>query len=152
MKYNVISCCREHDKKVCCLGLTSLLALPADQLPGEALGRIFRATLDLLVAYKDQVAGLISLSLFLLNFGLCFCFLQMIKWVQAPTVLVLFWCTFLKFLYLQKLQRRKRPKTMMMIWMVSKQMMKMKMVMVLTKKWDLMRRMGMKLTVLDFRS
>lgn len=47
---------REHDKKVCCLGLTSLLALPADQLPGEALGRIFRATLDLLVAYKDQVA------------------------------------------------------------------------------------------------
>ncbi|XP_059445616.1 importin beta-like SAD2 [Corylus avellana] len=47
---------REHDKKVCCLGLTSLLALPADQLPGEALGRVFRATLDLLVAYKDQVA------------------------------------------------------------------------------------------------
>ncbi|KAF7807445.1 importin beta-like SAD2 [Senna tora] len=46
----------EHDKKVCCLGLTSLLALPADQLPGEALGRVFRATLDLLVAYKDQVA------------------------------------------------------------------------------------------------
>ncbi|ESR56398.1 hypothetical protein CICLE_v100187402mg, partial [Citrus x clementina] len=47
---------REHDKKVCCLGLTSLLALPADQLPGEALGRVFRATLDLLVAYKEQVA------------------------------------------------------------------------------------------------
>ncbi|XP_077250457.1 importin beta-like SAD2 isoform X3 [Tasmannia lanceolata] len=47
---------REHDKKVCCLGLTSLLALPADQLPGEALGRVFRLTLDLLVAYKDQVA------------------------------------------------------------------------------------------------
>ncbi|KEH44552.1 putative importin-beta domain-containing protein [Medicago truncatula] len=47
---------REHGKKVCCLGLTSLLALPADQLPGEALGRVFRATLDLLVAYKDQVA------------------------------------------------------------------------------------------------
>ncbi|KAK6930635.1 Importin-beta, N-terminal domain [Dillenia turbinata] len=47
---------REHDKKVCCLGLTSLLALPADQLPGEALGRVFRATLDLLVAYKDQLA------------------------------------------------------------------------------------------------
>lgn len=44
-----------------------MLALPADQLPGEALGRIFRATLDLLVAYKDQVAGLCfthSLSLF----------------------------------------------------------------------------------------
>ncbi|CAL0316301.1 unnamed protein product [Lupinus luteus] len=47
---------REHGKKVCCLGLTSLLALPADQLPVEALGRVFRATLDLLVAYKDQVA------------------------------------------------------------------------------------------------
>ncbi|XP_077226915.1 importin beta-like SAD2 [Tasmannia lanceolata] len=46
---------REYDKRVCCLGLTSLLALPADQLPGEALGRVFRATLDLLVAYKDQV-------------------------------------------------------------------------------------------------
>ncbi|MBA0871134.1 hypothetical protein Goshw_021620 [Gossypium schwendimanii] len=47
---------REHDKKVCCLGLTSLLALPGEQLDGEALGRVFRATLDLLVAYKDQVA------------------------------------------------------------------------------------------------
>ncbi|KAA8527329.1 hypothetical protein F0562_034574 [Nyssa sinensis] len=47
---------REHDKKVCCLGLTSLLPLPMDQLPGEALSRVFRATLDLLVAYKDQVA------------------------------------------------------------------------------------------------
>lgn len=47
---------REHEKKVCCLGLISLLSLPADLLPGEALGRVFRATLDLLVAYKDQVA------------------------------------------------------------------------------------------------
>ncbi|XVF29330.1 hypothetical protein REPUB_Repub15cG0111400 [Reevesia pubescens] len=47
---------REHDKKVCCLGLTSLLALPGEQLAGEALGRVFTATLDLLVAYKDQVA------------------------------------------------------------------------------------------------
>ncbi|XWS22243.1 hypothetical protein CRYUN_Cryun29cG0017800 [Craigia yunnanensis] len=47
---------REHDKKVCCLGLTSLLTLPGEQLAGEALGRVFRATLDLLVAYKDQVA------------------------------------------------------------------------------------------------
>ncbi|KAG8484415.1 hypothetical protein CXB51_022818 [Gossypium anomalum] len=28
---------REHDKKVCCLGLTSLLALPGDQFPREAL-------------------------------------------------------------------------------------------------------------------
>ncbi|CAI8598502.1 unnamed protein product [Vicia faba] len=47
---------REHEKKVCFLGLISLLALPADQFPGEALGRVFRATLDLLIAYKDQVA------------------------------------------------------------------------------------------------
>jgi hypothetical protein len=48
---------REHDKKVCCLGLTSLISLPADHIPGEALNRIFKATLDLLVAYKEQVAG-----------------------------------------------------------------------------------------------
>lgn len=54
----IISCFREHDKKVCCLGLTSLLALPVDQLSGDALERVFKATLDLLVAYKDQVAGL----------------------------------------------------------------------------------------------
>uniref|UniRef100_A0A6M2EC95 Importin N-terminal domain-containing protein n=1 Tax=Populus davidiana TaxID=266767 RepID=A0A6M2EC95_9ROSI len=47
---------REHGKKVCCLGLTSLLALPANQLPGEALGPVFTATLDLLVQYKDQLA------------------------------------------------------------------------------------------------
>ncbi|KAM1270598.1 hypothetical protein ACFX13_032481 [Malus domestica] len=47
---------REHDKKVCCLGLTSLMTLPAELLPGEALGRVFRAALDLLVAYKEQVA------------------------------------------------------------------------------------------------
>uniref|UniRef100_A0A0E0CKF1 Importin N-terminal domain-containing protein n=1 Tax=Oryza meridionalis TaxID=40149 RepID=A0A0E0CKF1_9ORYZ len=47
---------REHDKKVCCLGLTSLISLPADHIPGEALNRIFKATLDLLVAYKEQVA------------------------------------------------------------------------------------------------
>lgn len=47
---------REHDKKVCCLGLTSLLALPADQLPVDALGRVFRVTLELLAAYKEQVA------------------------------------------------------------------------------------------------
>ncbi|WVZ08803.1 hypothetical protein V8G54_022149 [Vigna mungo] len=47
---------REHEKKVCCLGLTSLLALRSDQLPAEALGRVFRANLDLLVAYKDQIA------------------------------------------------------------------------------------------------
>ncbi|XP_033514995.1 importin beta-like SAD2 isoform X2 [Nicotiana tomentosiformis] len=48
---------REHDKKVCCLGLLSLLSLPADQLPEETLGRIFKAILDLLVVYKDQVAA-----------------------------------------------------------------------------------------------
>nr|GEV10139.1 importin beta-like SAD2 [Tanacetum cinerariifolium] len=47
---------RENDKKICCLGLTSLLSLSADQLPVEALERVFKATLDLLVAYKDQVA------------------------------------------------------------------------------------------------
>ncbi|CAA6667948.1 unnamed protein product [Spirodela intermedia] len=46
----------EHDKKVCCLGLTSLMILPAAQLPVEALSRICRATLELLVLYKDQVA------------------------------------------------------------------------------------------------
>ncbi|KAJ1696994.1 hypothetical protein LUZ63_005506 [Rhynchospora breviuscula] len=46
---------REHDKKVCLLGLTSLICLPADQLPPEALERVFKATLELLVAYKDQV-------------------------------------------------------------------------------------------------
>ncbi|KAI3796270.1 hypothetical protein L1987_38937 [Smallanthus sonchifolius] len=47
---------RENDKKVCCLGLISLFSLSADQLPLEALERVFKATLDLLVAYKDQVA------------------------------------------------------------------------------------------------
>jgi len=47
---------REHDKKVCCLGLTSLIGLPADKIPAEALDRIFKATLELLVAYKNQVA------------------------------------------------------------------------------------------------
>jgi len=47
---------REHDKKVCILGLTSLLSLPSELLPEESLGQIFRAVLDLLVAYKEQVA------------------------------------------------------------------------------------------------
>ncbi|KAI7748981.1 hypothetical protein M8C21_033898 [Ambrosia artemisiifolia] len=47
---------RENDKKVCCLGLTSLLSLSADQLPLEALERVFKAILGLLVAYKDQLA------------------------------------------------------------------------------------------------
>ncbi|XP_071938400.1 importin beta-like SAD2 isoform X2 [Coffea arabica] len=47
---------REHDKKVCCLGMTSLLSLPNDQFPAEALERVFKATLELLVAYKEQLA------------------------------------------------------------------------------------------------
>lgn len=65
LKRNYIHLCvyREHDKKVCCLGLTSLLPLPADQLPGEALERVFKSTLDLLVAYKEQVAGSSFISL-----------------------------------------------------------------------------------------
>ncbi|KAF8098130.1 hypothetical protein N665_0273s0030 [Sinapis alba] len=46
----------EHDKKVCILGLTSILSLPAGQLPGEVLPPVFRALLELLVAYKDQLA------------------------------------------------------------------------------------------------
>ncbi|KAF3509489.1 hypothetical protein F2Q69_00001461 [Brassica cretica] len=49
---------REHDKKVCCLGLTSLLTLPGGQFPDEAMQRVFRATLDLLVAYKNQLAAM----------------------------------------------------------------------------------------------
>ncbi|KAL9242505.1 hypothetical protein vseg_016497 [Gypsophila vaccaria] len=48
---------RKRDKKVCCLGLISLLSLPAEQLPIEALGHVFRVTLELLAAYKDQVAA-----------------------------------------------------------------------------------------------
>ncbi|OEL15220.1 Importin beta-like SAD2 [Dichanthelium oligosanthes] len=47
---------REYAKKVCCLGLTSLIGLPASHIPGEALERIFKSTLELLVSYKDQVA------------------------------------------------------------------------------------------------
>ncbi|KAK8947162.1 hypothetical protein KSP39_PZI006676 [Platanthera zijinensis] len=47
---------REFDKKVCCLGLTSLIALSEEQLPAEALGRVFCATLELLASYKAQVA------------------------------------------------------------------------------------------------
>jgi hypothetical protein len=70
MSYKFL-CYREQDKKVCCLGLTSLLALPGDQLPGEALGRVFRATLDLLVAYKDQVAGLSNSSFLICLYHLC---------------------------------------------------------------------------------
>ncbi|XP_019174420.1 PREDICTED: eIF-2-alpha kinase activator GCN1-like [Ipomoea nil] len=32
---------REHEKRVCCLGLTSLLSLPADQMPAAAFEGIF---------------------------------------------------------------------------------------------------------------
>nr|XP_018676718.1 PREDICTED: importin beta-like SAD2 isoform X2 [Musa acuminata subsp. malaccensis] len=46
---------RQHDKKVFCLGLTSLVGLPADQLPGEALAHVVRATLKLLDSYKNQI-------------------------------------------------------------------------------------------------
>lgn len=70
-----LTCYREHDKKVCCLGLTSLLANSGNQFPGDALGHIFKATLDLLVAYKDQLAGLSSSlcrSLFFFS-GFCPC-------------------------------------------------------------------------------
>ena len=66
-KINNLPClkCREHDKKVCILGLTSILSLPAGQLPGEVLPHVFRALLELLVGYKDQLAGqCLSLSLF----------------------------------------------------------------------------------------
>jgi len=55
------------------LGLTSLIALPADKIPAEALDRIFKATLELLVAYKDQVAGAVCVcvctALNFLNFA-----------------------------------------------------------------------------------
>lgn len=61
---------REHDKKVCLLGLTSLVSLPADQLPPDALERVFKSTLELLVAYKDQVEGA---SLYDFNYPFCCC-------------------------------------------------------------------------------
>lgn len=53
-------CFREHDKKVCCLRLTSLLSLPADQLPAEALGLVFKAALGTKI--KLQVSLSLSLS------------------------------------------------------------------------------------------
>jgi importin-7 len=59
---------REHDKKVCLLGLTSLISLPADQLPPDALERVFKSTLELLVAYKDQIEGA---SFFDFSYPLC---------------------------------------------------------------------------------
>jgi hypothetical protein len=51
---------REHDKKVCILGLASLLAVPSAAMPAEVrtgLDQVFRALLKLLVAYKEQREG-----------------------------------------------------------------------------------------------
>ncbi|XP_020111634.1 importin beta-like SAD2 isoform X2 [Ananas comosus] len=45
---------RAHDKKVCCLGLTSLLGLLAEKLPQDAFKSVFIAILALLVSYKNQ--------------------------------------------------------------------------------------------------
>ncbi|KAG6549125.1 hypothetical protein Mapa_009351 [Marchantia paleacea] len=48
---------REHDKKVCILGLANLLLLPAEAMPQElqsGLDQVFKAVLKLLVAYKEQ--------------------------------------------------------------------------------------------------
>lgn len=50
---------REHDKKVCILGLASLLLLPAEALPQElrlGFDQVFKVVLKLLVAYKEQLA------------------------------------------------------------------------------------------------
>lgn len=52
--------CREHDKKVCSLGLASLLLLPTEAMPHElqsGLDEVFKAVLKLLVAYKEQRFG-----------------------------------------------------------------------------------------------
>ena len=62
---------REHDKKVCILGLTSLLSLPSELLTEESLGQIFRAVLDLLVAYKEQIAGNNSTNRDLISLYIC---------------------------------------------------------------------------------
>lgn len=53
--------CRKREKKVCCLGLTSILALSEAWLSEEAFGVVLKAIIELLVTYKDQVAGLLSL-------------------------------------------------------------------------------------------
>jgi hypothetical protein len=50
---------REHDKKVCILGLASLLAVPSAAMPPElqaGLDQVYKALLKLLVAYKEQLA------------------------------------------------------------------------------------------------
>ncbi|MCO5586566.1 hypothetical protein L7F22_040508 [Adiantum nelumboides] len=49
---------REHDKKVCILGLLSLLPLSTELMPQEVqagLDQIFKAVLQLLMAYKQQL-------------------------------------------------------------------------------------------------
>ncbi|GJP29120.1 hypothetical protein CLOM_g11308 [Closterium sp. NIES-68] len=48
---------RQHDKKVCVLGLVSLLSLPSAALPASVAplqGELAKAVLQLLVAYKEQ--------------------------------------------------------------------------------------------------
>jgi hypothetical protein len=52
-------CCREHDKKVCILGMASLLPLSSAAMPAElqaGLDQVFRALLKLLVSFKEQHA------------------------------------------------------------------------------------------------
>jgi hypothetical protein len=56
--------CREHDKKVCILGLVSLLPLQAEILPQElhsGLDQVFKAVLKMLVSYKEQLEGILIL-------------------------------------------------------------------------------------------
>jgi hypothetical protein len=50
---------REHDKKVCILGMASLLPLSSAAMPAElqaGLDQVFRALLKLLVSFKEQHA------------------------------------------------------------------------------------------------
>ncbi|OAY85072.1 Importin beta-like SAD2, partial [Ananas comosus] len=54
--------CRAHDKKVCCLGLTSLLGLLAEKLPQDAFKSVFIAILALLVSYKNQATENIAIG------------------------------------------------------------------------------------------
>jgi hypothetical protein len=54
-----MACCREHDKKVCILGMASLLPLSSAAMPTElqaGLDQVFRALLKLLVSFKEQHA------------------------------------------------------------------------------------------------